>query len=154
MTSLTGATASIANTETNIVTLTIPANTLTVGSSFRIVAYGTRSGSNTTAPVFNARIGTTTAANAGNIAVAPSIAGTATASNVVLDTTVTVRSTGASGTIGGASLATYGVTITNTINTTPVTVDTTAINYLKFTCASGQATNSYIFYYAVIYEVA
>lgn len=156
----TGLTTSlgIANTETNVVTLTLNANTLTAGESFLIKGYGARTtGVNTTSAVFNVRIGTTTSATAGNIAATQTMAVTNTAApvNFLFEALVTVRTTGASGTVLGSFLTIWNnATILQTNTTTAVTVDTTATNYLKLTFISGSASNTYTFYATSATQVA
>jgi hypothetical protein len=150
--SLTAALTTTAATETLVTNNIIPANSLAVGSTYRILAYGIRTGTNTATATYNIRIGTTTAANAGTIAATGTVATTATASVIKIEGLVTVRTTGASGTVLGSVDHVYGTTPLVTNTTTAVAVDTTSVNYLKLTMNSG-TTNTYTFYVASIQQV-
>jgi hypothetical protein len=144
----------IANTETNVVQLTIPAGSLALGSTYRIIGHGVRTGTNTQAPTINVRIGQTNGTpGTDSIAVSPTIAGTATASNFFIEAYVTVRSTGSTGTILGGAQTVYGATTAIAENGTAVALNTTVNNYLKLTLSSGNASNTYSFYVASIEQV-
>ena len=141
-------------TETNVASLTIPQNYLQAGSTFRLKMQGFRTGATSATEVVNVRIGTTNSATAGNIAATVTIAATATASPFYVESVVTVRTGGSSGTISGSCESIYGSTIlfspTNTA-ITPVAVDTTGLNYLKFTLQS--ASNTFTIQNATIEQI-
>lgn len=137
----------IANTETMIVSMTVAANTLVVGSTFRLRAMGLWT--NTTAAatsVFRVRVGINSLT--GNIAAGISAAGGTTArTNIpfVIDAMVTVLSTGGSGTVLGAVLPSVGNVIDPVLSapvTAAVAVDTTAAKFVELTFISGATTTS------------
>lgn len=155
--SLTAATAAIANTETVVLSATLPANLMAAGTTFRIVATGVGTATTATAgSTWRVRIGTTTLT--GNIAA--SLTGTSaigTAIPFVVTALVTVRTAGASGTIIGSlvynsNAATGNLNTTIAVGqvTTAVAVDTTAQKLLELTYISGVSTTTSTYHNAVI----
>lgn len=157
--SIAAASAAIANTETVVVSTSLAANYLTAGMSFRIRAAGVgTTGAAAGADTFRIRIGTTTLT--GNIptSVAPTANNSVTAQPFSFEALVTVRTTGATGTIIGecqalGDNATTGLfTTLNDLSATTATVvvDTTATNLLELTFQSGSAGSSCTFHAATI----
>lgn len=142
-----------AETEVQVVALTIPANTLAAGDSFAIEAYATQAGTNAATPTFRVRIGPTTLT--GNIAATL----TGTNGNGVFASRVsglvTIRSIGASGSALGSLThakqdgAGYDFITRNVLSAT-VAVDTTVENVVEFTAVSGNAAVIYNFQVALI----
>ena len=145
---LTANTGAIANTETQVLGYTIPANSSVVGDVYRITAYYSRSGTNASSPVFRVRVGSTTLT--GNIAATITPVGWATAVPGEVTALVTIRATGASGTIGGGMTEAHSAVAPTFSTTTPVAIDTTAAKIIELTAISGQNTNNYTFSYATI----
>ncbi|MEI6852800.1 MAG: hypothetical protein WCL06_08160 [Bacteroidota bacterium] len=156
--SIAASTAAINTTETKVVQWIIPANTLQVGTTFRIIASGTCTSSATNASNFRVRIGTT-GTNTDAIAslVAPTAANTGTNIPFSVTELVTVRTTGATGTaLGSGCLNNQGVTgVSNAVatvgqTTTAITVNTTVQNYITLFYQSAAATTTSTFYNATI----
>lgn len=152
----------IGNTETQVIGYTIPANTLRVGSVFRIKAMGLFTNTTTgTTAVWRIRMGTTTLT--GNIP-----AGVSTATGIVARTSipfiveamVTVLTTGASGTAFGALFPEIGASGASVVIplTAPITasvvVDSTAAKIIELTFISGGATTTANFLAASIVQEA
>ena len=143
--SRTTSTGAIANTEAVVISATIPAGTLQAGDTFQIIAGGVHTNDTLSAVgTYQIRIGPTTLTGA--IAAAGTLAyGAAPRTNVefVLTASVTIRSTGASGTAIGALGTTFIVAAnTNGAVTSAVTVDTTVANLIELTYSSGNAGSS------------
>lgn len=150
--SITSSLTTTAATETLVASVTLPANTIIAGATYRIVAYAARTGVNAATATYNVRVGTTTSATAGTIAATGTVATDTTAGTLKIEALVTFRTNGASGTVLGSVEHTYRTTFLQTNTTTAVAVDTTAINYLKFTMNSG-TTNTHTFYVTSIQQV-
>lgn len=134
----------IANTETVVVRYVCPANTLTVGTTFRVFAYSTRAGTNTASPTYRVRIGSTTLT--GNVAASLTGISSATAGDRYCVGEVTIRSIGSSGSvIGGMREGQDAVAAAVDALTSTVAVDTTASKYVELTFQSGHADNTYTF---------
>lgn len=137
----------IANTETSIISMPVPANWLRVGSVFRIKVMGLWTNTTTgTTSIVRVRFGTTTLT--GNIAAGISIPIVTTARTDMpfsFDAMVTVLSIGAGGTVFGAVLPTL-VNLTQPVLASPVTaavvLDTTADKLIEMTFISGGASTS------------
>jgi hypothetical protein len=152
----------IANTETQVIGYTVPANTLRVGSVFRIKAMGLFTNTTTgTTAVWRVRFGTTTLT--GNIP-----AGVSTATGIIARTNipfmveamVTVLTTGASGTAFGALFPEIGASGASVVVplTAPITasvvVDSTANKIIELTFISGGASTAANFLAATIVQEA
>lgn len=147
--SSTAASGNIANTETQVTGITIPAGTFTAGSTYRITAYGTASnssGANRTLTL-RVRVGTTTLS--GNIAgnIAPNILDTASGDGFKVTFLVTIRTAGGSGTViaNGEYLSSampLNALVGVTEETASVAVDTTVSNVLELTAETGNASAS------------
>jgi hypothetical protein len=141
------AAVAIANTETVVCSISVPANTLKVGSLIKFYAVGRNGGAGGNATQFRLRMGATT------------LVGTIIANQAVTDTsqlrkewsgTVTFRTVGASGGIVSHNLyrtpdgGGYDLTTRSEV-TTPVTIDTTATDLIEITFISGNAASTYTF---------
>lgn len=158
--SIVAASAGINTTETQIVGFTIPANLLTAGSTFRLTAQGICTSTVANAATFRCRIGTSSLS--GNIACAIAPVGTTTATSApfMVDMLVTVRTTGAGGTVIGngvvlansASGALQAFTGFQTLaaTTATVAVDTTANKIIELTFVSAATTTTLTFHNAAI----
>lgn len=140
--------STIGNTETQIVGVTIPANAVAIGTTFRISAQGLATNT-TSATTSTWRIRYGTASLGSIILQSQAIVNTTTGrTNVAceIEALVTIYSIGGSGTAlamfnvfggsSGATLPTVGVTAA-------VTVDTTVSHVLELTFISGGATTTY-----------
>lgn len=144
----TTATSAIANTETQVISYSIPANTYAAGDVWLIRAYYTRAGTNAATATARVRIGTTTLT--GTIAATASIPGAATAVAGVIDAMVTIRTTGSGGTMYGSIFNLHSATSPVVANTAQTSINTTASNLIELTLVSGNANNNYTFQQAVI----
>jgi len=148
---LTAATAAIANTETRIVGFTAAANSIVAGDTFRFTGYATRAGANVGTATFRIRIGTTTLT--GNQPFSTTTA-SLTTGVYKFEALVTVRTAGASGTVGGVGKIDVTTTAGGNSFTTAVAVDTTVANQVEATIISGVAGNTYTFEYATLEKLA
>lgn len=152
-------TATIAATETQIVGFTVPANTLRVGSVFRLKAMGLLTNTTTaTTGIIRVRFGTTTLT--GNVAAGISVAFGITARTsipMVIEAMITVLTIGAGGTVLGAAFPSIG-NATAPVLSAPVTVavalDTTAAKIVELTFISGGASTSFLVTSATITQEA
>lgn len=104
---LTTSTSDIGNAETKVTSYTIPANTLQTGTSFRVTVFGTFTTTSTTTSNFRVRIGTSgTSSDVLAAVVAPVSHNSGTAVPFTVSITVTIRTTGASGTLAGNGVLT------------------------------------------------
>lgn len=149
-------TAAIANTETVVVSMTIPANTLVAGQSFTLWAAASTNGGTGGTAIARLRLGPTTLT--GPIVATVSKAEINPPATRLYEAEITIRSIGASGTALGemAWIATnssgFDATTRNTI-TSPVTIDTTVTNHLEFTYISGAVGVNCSFSQAVLSQV-
>lgn len=155
--SIAAASAGINSTETQVVSLVIPAGMMVAGSTYRITASGVCTSTGANVGHFRARLGTTTLT--GNIAVdvSPTAAASGTAIPFLIDMLVTVRTAGATGTlIGSGSLENNGVTGVSATTpvvaqtTATVAVDTTAAKLIELTFQAAAATTTCTFHNAEI----
>jgi hypothetical protein len=155
---LTAATAGINTTETAVLTATLAANTLKVGTSFRIYATGVCTSSVANASNFRVRIGTAgTSADAVAVVITPTAAASGTAIPFFADFLVTVRSIGSSGSILGSGVLTNngvtGVSAAAAVvaqTTATVTVNTTVQNIIQISYVAAAATTTCTFHNAAI----
>jgi hypothetical protein len=157
-------TVAIANTETQVLQFSIPANFMQAGTSFKIRAFGTATtGGTPGTPTARARVGTTSLT--GNVAasVAPTVV-RASASNApfVVEVDATVYTAGAGGTIIGRisiygdvgdaifSISGIGGEVVTGVPTATVAVDTTATKLIELTFISGAAGDTWTFRGCVI----
>jgi len=144
--------AAIANTETVVVSYIAAVGELAVGSTFAIEAYCIQAGTNAATPTIRIRIGNTTLT--GNIAASLTGSVGTTAVPSFFRGLITIRSIGAGGTAIG-SLFGDKQAIAPIISPTAATVavNTTTQQRIELTFISGQASNTYTFKNAVIYQV-
>jgi hypothetical protein len=151
---LDATTGAIANTETQVLGWTAPANTFAVGSKIRVQTVGTLT--NTTSAstsVYRLRIGSTTLT--GNIPASLSFVNGTTAKTSIIvrvDILVNIISTGSSGTAIGQVQVVTGITpgTTPTGVTAAVTVDTTANKVVEFTYISGASSTNVVWHAATL----
>lgn len=144
----------IANTETVICSVTIPAARFQVGSAIRFTLYATYNNGASAAYVARIRVGTSTLTGAIVMSQTHTIA--IATRNLAFTGLATVRTTGSSGTAGGIGLDAFSWVSGADGNmgrgalTTPVTVDTTVQNLVELTFISGSASNTYTFEHALL----
>lgn len=145
--SVNASAVAIANTETVVVSITIPANTLQIGSLVKFYAIARNAGAGGNTTPFKMRIGAVT------------LTGTAVVAQTITDTSqvakewsgsITFRTIGATGGAVGHSLLRtpdgggYDLTTRLAVSAT-VTIDTTVTNLIELTFASGNAASTYTF---------
>ena len=157
--STVAASAAIAATETVVVSASLTAGYLTAGKSFRIRAAGVgTTGATPGSDIFRIRIGPTTLT--GTIPTSVTTLGIAvvTAQPFDFEAIVTLRTSGAGGTIIGEcvvqadNVASGRYAVLNSLSATVATVavDTTVANLLELTYISGNAGSSNTFHVAEI----
>ncbi len=157
--STVAASSAIVNAEAQVVGVTLPANFMAAGTTFKVTAAGRIT--TLTSPgndVFKVRIGTVTLT--GNIAATVTAAAVAsiTTQPFWLEFLVTVRTAGVSGTVVGqgivssTNVSTGAFTSLNIvgITTSAVAVDTTGPNILELTAITGATDSSVTFQNAAI----
>ena len=150
------AAGAIANTETVVTSVTMPANTMAAGTTFRVVAGGTQtSGATGGTAIFRVRIGTTTLTGTIPTTVSPVNANSQTNAGFWFDALVTVRTAGAGGTVIGQCIASGQVAFVAPINmvgvvTATVAVATDAQKLVELTYISGNAGTTATFQVASI----
>jgi len=150
------AAGAIANTETVVTSVTMAANTMAAGTTFRITAGGTQtSGGTGGTAVFRVRIGTSSLTGNITTSVSPVNANSQTNVGFFFDALVTVRTAGVGGTAIGQCIASGQVAFTAPINmvgvvTAAVAVDTTAEKSVALTYISGNAGTTATFQVASI----
>ncbi len=145
----------IANTETKVVNLSLAANTIVAGMTFKIVAFANRAGTNSATPTIRIRVGPTTLT--GNQASTLVAAADTLAVANHFEGICTFRTIGASGTVLGSlkrqvHLAAVTIQPALAINGT-VAVDTTVANLIELTFISGDAANTFTFRDAAIFRI-
>lgn len=154
--SITTAMTGITTTETSVASILIPANTLVVGSVYRITAYGTCTSS--AAVLCSIRIRMGTASLTGFVAAVSQPTSDASNTNEAFryEGLVTVRSVGSSGAvIGGLFMADsntgpFGSQTKVDQDTATLTVDTTVARYLELTAETAAGTCTLAFRQAII----
>lgn len=146
---------SIANTESIISELKIPANSLDVGEVFRLKAMGLLTNTTTASTgISRARCATSAGVLTGVIPAGVSSAfGAVARTNIpmVLEGMITCRAIGASGTLLGVMMPTVGNATQPVLSaavTAAVTINTTIDQWLTLTFISGAATTSFAVYAA------
>ena len=157
---IVAASAGINSTQTVVKSITIPANTLKVGSTYRITASGVCTSSAANASNFRIRIGTTTLTGVIAAVATPTAAASGTNVPFSINFLVTVRSIGASGTaIGSTVLLNNGVTGVSAAAvvvdqvTTAVTINTTVALLFELTYQAAAATTTCTFHNASIEQI-
>jgi len=131
-----------------VLSTTIAANTLQVGSTVRVTVYGTRSGTTSSTGIARLRIGTTTLT--GTIPSTVTTSGSATASSFKYTGYFTVRSTGSAGTAWGSMDSLYGTSLVLGVSAATVAVNTTVSNVAEFTFQAGTTGNTWNIFNAII----
>lgn len=136
----------------------ITPGSFTVGSTYRVTAYGVASNSSGSdrALTLRCRIGTTATGGAEVAVRAPNINDGASGQGFKVEFLITIRATGASGTAMGNGETIGGPS--NPLNTnafvsnatSPATIDTTVLNFLAFTAQTAHADASVTFTQALI----
>lgn len=144
----TGSALAISNSETQVLSFNLPANTLTVGSVIGFVMHGNRSGNSSTSPSVRVRIGQTSLAGA--VCILQQNVNTTNSGGNRFEGSVYITSIGASGNAVGDSVgsinnaaATPSTVAMNNGRIDSVTVDTTVDNIVEITMTSETATNTY-----------
>jgi hypothetical protein len=146
------AAAAITTAETVVVAYVAAANEFAAGTTFLIKAYCSQTGSNAATPTVRIRIGPVTLT--GNIAASLTGALGTTTVPSMFEGLVTIRTTGVGGTvIGGLSQFKNALGATVAAPTAAVAVDTTVVNRVELTLASGNGSNTYTFQEATIVKV-
>lgn len=156
--SITSNVGAFSTSETQVVGATIPANSWTVGSTYRIRAFGQVVANSSAAHTVTLRCRIGTSSLSGNIAAsrAPATSGTASGDPFSVEALVTCRSVGASGTvIGGVAIignATQPFNAAQFIGNSgsTVVVDTTAANVIELTGVTSNAGTTVAFHLATI----
>lgn len=159
-TARTSSSGSITTSQTQVIGLTVPANALVAGSTYRLEGWGVCTSSAANVVTFRVRVGTTTLT--GNIAGsrAPTATTTASSDGFKVEALFTVRTAGASGTCVaqvahlGQSAQPFSAPTTVSPTNSTVTVDTTVQNILELTAVTAAGTTSVTFYGAAIHVVA
>lgn len=146
--SMTAPSAAIANTETVVLSCTIPANYLVAGDTFQLRLSGV--GTTSTSPGtgnWRARFAPTTMSGASILAMGPAFTASRTNAGFTVDYEINVYTIGATGTLQAESRCStnpsvndlFGTSLVST-STATKTVDTTVANLLEFTFQSGAAS--------------
>lgn len=140
-------------------TAVIPANTLQIGTTFRVTMFGTCTSTAANVSTFTLRMGTAgTTADASVATAATSVAATSGTTIGFCATMVfTVRTIGATGTIDGfMTLGNTGITGISANNhqtillTTSATLNTTTANYIEVTYKSAATTTTSTFHNGIV----
>lgn len=150
------ASTGIINSETQVKGITIPANTLVVGSVYKIEGYATVSASAANAMTIRIRLGPTSLSGTVLVDLVPNSTSTASNDAFHVEALVTVQSVGATGAVTAGMKLTAGPTepFANVIRidqlTSGVTIDTTVANILELTAETAAGTTDINFRQAVI----
>jgi len=132
--SITSAVATSGTGQNQVVSLPIPANTLAVGTTFAIKAFGVQNATAATAVIFQIHLGTTN--TIGDPIVSSSGEAVAANGGIAADGMLTIRTTGSGGTTTAGILNTITNGATTSSTTTTQTVDTTADNFLTLSVST------------------
>jgi hypothetical protein len=124
-------------TSTGVGTLTLPANFFVAGKTIKLQAYGFHSSTSGTTVTIRIKLGSTT------ILTATGTSGPDTNAGIIMDTVITCRTTGASGTVSGQGVYTEignSPNFRQMTNTAAVTVDTTTSQAISMTAQWGAAS--------------
>jgi len=148
---LTTSAGAVGSSEAVVLSYAAPADSIVVGDVFKFTGYATRTGASTNNPIFRIRVGTTSGVftNAAAVSLTP-VTGTSSTVAYKFEALSTCRSTGTSGTMGGAASATYAAGTGHQAITAPVTVNTTVLNYIEATITANSTTNTYNFEHAIL----
>ena len=158
-TAITAATGNITTSQTQVVGITIPANSLAAGATYRIRAYGICTSSGTNAVTMRARCGASTLTGSILEDVNPTATATASADAFMVEALITFRTIGATAAVmctmavtGGGSQPFSNPTRVDATTST-VAVDTTASRILELTAVTAAAGTSVNFLAAVIEQL-
>lgn len=144
----TSATGAITSTETQVLGITIPAGSFTVGSTYRFTAHALLTSSAANSVTFRMRVGPTTLTGSAAMARALTATTTASSDGFTVSGLFTVRTVGASGTcignvsIVGSGAQPFSTNAASSASNAAVSVDTTVANILEFTIQTGAGTTS------------
>jgi len=138
--SITSAVATSGTGQNQVVSLSIPANTLAVGTTFAIKAFGVQDATAATAVNFQIHLGPNNTTSDPVV----STSGKAVAANggVATDGMLTIRTTGSGGTTIAGILNTVTDGATTSTTTTRQTVDTTANNFLTLSVSTSAGVHT------------
>lgn len=146
----------ITTTETQVKGITIPANSLVVGSVYRIEAWANVTSSAANVVTFRVRLGPTTLTGAVVDSINPTATTTAAGESIRIEALVTVRSVGATGTVIGGVLMVGGASQPFSVatrvdqNSATTTIDTTVANVLELTARTAAGTTTVTFRQGII----
>lgn len=153
LSAITSTSGGINTTETNVVSSTIQAASMQIGTSFRIRASGTNTSTAAVAGNFRIRLGTSGTSTDALAAVITPTSATGTGIPFSVEFLVTIRTVGAGGTaLGGGVLWNNGVTgVSNAAvvvnqTTATITVDTTVTETIHISFQSAAATDTCTFH--------
>jgi hypothetical protein len=138
--SITSAVATSGTGQTQVVSLSIPAKTLAVGTTFAIKAFGVQNATAATAVIFQIHLGPSNTTSDPIV----SSSGEAAAANggIATDGMLTIRTTGSSGTTTAGIVNTITNGATTSTTTTTQTVDTTADNFLTLSVSTSAGVHT------------
>jgi hypothetical protein len=138
--SITSAVATSGTGQNQVVSLSIPANTLAVGTTFAIKAFGVQDATAATAVNFQIHLGPNNTTSDPVV----STSGNAVAANggIATDGMLTIRTTGRGGTTIAGILNTVTDGATASATTTTQTVDTTANNFLTLSVSTSAGVHT------------
>lgn len=154
LSSLTSSSGAIANTETQVLSASIPANSIAVGDSFRISAFYKRSGTSSTSPTFRVRYTPTSlSGSCVPIAISPTVTTTAAGGSINGVLTFRVLGNGNAQASGGAD-SNYGNNGFSDSSAGSPNCNTTVAGIMEITALSGTSSNSYTFNTATIEKLS
>jgi len=138
--SITSAVATSGTGQNQVVSLSIPANTLAVGTTFAIKAFGVQNATAATAVIFQIHLGPSNTSSDPVV----SASGESVAANggIATDGMLTIRTTGSGGTTIAGILNTITNGATTSTTTTTQTVDTTANNFLTLSVSTSAGVHT------------
>lgn len=138
--SITSAVATSGTGQNQVVSLSIPANTLAVGTTFAIKAFGVQNATAATAVNFQIHLGPNNTTSDPVV----STSGKAVAANggIATDGMLTIRTTGSGGTTIAGILNTVTDGATTSTTTTTQIVDTTANNFLTLSVSTSAGVHT------------
>ena len=138
--SITSAVATSGTGQNQVVSLSIPANTLAVGTTFAIKAFGVQNATAATAVIFQIHLGPSNTTSDPVV----SASGESVAANggIATDGMLTICTTGSGGTTIAGILNTITNGATTSTTTTTQTVDTTANNFLTLSVSTSAGVHT------------
>jgi hypothetical protein len=152
---ITANTSALTAADTLIKSIPIPANTLLIGETYRIKAFGQYAASVTNAANFRARLGTANSIADALLCTVTTLAGGIATVGFVVEILVTIRSLGATAAViaNGSCLGipAAGVAVSN--QTATVAINSTVTNFLSLTAGVAATTSNLTFTGCVIEPV-